>query len=491
MKKLLLSAALLAGTFSANAQLPDGSVAPDFTLTDINGNTQHLYAMLDAGYTVFIDVSATWCGPCWNFHNTNALEDLWTAHGPAGGTNVVAGTTDNVMVLYIEGDGTTNSADLNGTGTNTQGDWVTGVSHPIIDPAASAINSFNSAYGIGYFPTIYKICPNRILVEAGQASAAALYAGVAACPPPASNPADAAALSFDSDLVVCGGNYTPIVTIQNNGTTAMSSATVTVMNGATVVSTGSYSGNLATYATAQVTCSAITGFTGGTLTVTVTTTSDANAANGAVSGVITNAVQANGAVGTVAIVTDQYGTETTWTIKNASGTTIASGGPYANMGAAGTTTQPVVNFNMVSNMCYTFEILDEFGDGINSAQYGLGSYTVKDGTGTTIANGGVFTTDESKAFKSGVLGINELAIEGLNIYPNPTSDVLNVSFEAVNGDYVVTMLDLQGRVVATQNHTSLNGAQTLSIPVSEFAKGSYIVTISTNGISTSQNVIIK
>ena len=53
------------------------------------------------------------------------------------------------------------------------------------------------------------------------------------------------------------------------------------------------------------------------------------------------------------------------------------------------------------------------------------------------------------------------------------------------------MIDLQGRVVASQNHSSLNGAQTLSIPVSEFAKGSYIVTISTNGVSTSQNVIIK
>ena len=490
MKKLLLSAALLAGTFSANAQLPDGSVAPDFTLTDINGNTQHLYAMLDAGYTVFIDVSATWCGPCWNYHNTNALEDLWTAHGPAGGTNVVAGTTDNVMVLYIEGDGTTNSADLNGSGTNTQGDWVTGVSHPIIDPVASAINAFNSAYGIGYFPTIYKICPNRILVEAGQASAAALYASVAACPPPASNPADAAALSFDSDLVVCGGNYTPIVTIQNNGTTAMTSATVTVMNGATVVSTGSYSGNLATYGTAQVTCTAIAGFTGGTLTVTVTTASDANAGNGNTSGVISNAIQASGATGTVAIVTDAYGSETTWNIKNASGTVIASGGPYNDLAAAGTTVQTVVNFNMVSNMCYTFNIIDSYGDGINTT-YGAGSYTVKDATNATIASGGNFLSLETKAFKSGVLGINELAIEGLNIYPNPASDVLNVSFEAVNGDYVVTMLDLQGRVVATQNHTSLNGAQTLSIPVSEFAKGSYIVTISTNGVSTSQNVIIK
>ena len=34
----------------ATAQLPDGSVAPDFTTTDVNGNTHRLYDYLDEGY---------------------------------------------------------------------------------------------------------------------------------------------------------------------------------------------------------------------------------------------------------------------------------------------------------------------------------------------------------------------------------------------------------------------------------------------------------
>ena len=507
MKKLLLSAFVLASTsFSSNAQLADGSIAQDFTVTAYqswlstsgmnNNGTYNLYDYLDAGYTVILDVSATWCGPCWNHHLTGALDDLYINHGPAGQLGVSATTTDDVMVIWLDGDGATADATML-DGSGSIGNWIQPnatlgqIPFPMANPIAATASQINNGYDIAYYPTIYKICPNRVVSEVGQLNASQFYTSVGTCPPPASQSADAAALTFDSDLVVCGGAYTPIVTIQNNGTSAMTAATVTVLNGATVVSTGSYSGNLSTYGIAQVTCTAIAGFTGGTLTVNVTTSSDASASNGTVSGVVSNAVQANGAVGTVAIVTDQYGTETTWTIKNASGTTIASGGPYTDLGAAGTTTQPVVNFNMVSNMCYTFEILDDFGDGISSAQYGLGSYTVKDGTGTTIASGGVFTNDESKAFKSGTLAINEMAIEGLNIYPNPASDVLNVSFEAVNSDYEVTMIDLQGRVVASQNHSSLNGAQTLSIPVSEFAKGSYIVTISTNGISTSQNVIIK
>ena len=85
MKKLLLSVAILFGTATAaNAQLSDGSVAPNFTVTDINGNSHTLYDYLDNGYTVIMDMSATWCPPCWSYHTAGTLEDVWMNHGPAG-----------------------------------------------------------------------------------------------------------------------------------------------------------------------------------------------------------------------------------------------------------------------------------------------------------------------------------------------------------------------------------------------------------------------
>ena len=67
MKKTLLTLLVLAGISSANtanAQLADGSIAPDWTLTDINGTSHNLYSLLDNGYSVVIDLNATWCGPC-------------------------------------------------------------------------------------------------------------------------------------------------------------------------------------------------------------------------------------------------------------------------------------------------------------------------------------------------------------------------------------------------------------------------------------------
>ena len=164
------------GWTAAQAQIPDGSIAPDFTATDIDGVSHNLYDLLNAGKTVYLDVSATWCGPCWNYHNSHAFRDLWEAHGPDG--------TDEAYCFYIEGDAATNIACLYGPSGcvgGTQGDWVTGTPYPIIDDAGIA-----SAYQIAYYPTIFCICPDdKKVYEAGQLSAAALWSFRSShCAPP-------------------------------------------------------------------------------------------------------------------------------------------------------------------------------------------------------------------------------------------------------------------------------------------------------------------
>lgn len=444
MKKLLFSISLLTG-LTATAQLPDGSIAPDFTLTDIDGVTHNLYTYLDAGKTVFIDVSATWCGPCWNYHNTGALEDLWVAHGPAGGNGVDANTTDDVIVLYIEGDGTTTSADLHGTGGNTQGDWVTGVEHPIIDPAANIINAFNDDYAIGYFPTIYKICPNRIISEPGQATAAQLYAGVATCPPPASNPVDVNAMASHGATQICGpATYTPIVQIQNNGLDPLTSATITITQNGTTVSTGTYTGSLNTYAVADVTCSDITGFTGGNLVVTVTANNDADASNNGLNFTVTGAIETTSQI-LLTITTDGYASEIGWNIKNAS-----------NQVVPGTTDPTLANnqtynytYNLSTLGCYTFNITDSYGDGL----IGNGSINVRDNQNHVILNDEAYGTGKSVPFKVtsivSTAGIEEAAANNITVYPNPTKG----SFVIAGADMVnykdVQVLDNAGRVVAS------------------------------------------
>ena len=87
MKKFLQTAFVAAMTFfAANSygQLANGSILPaGINLTDLNGNTYDIDALISGGKTIFIDVSATWCGPCWGFHQTHILDDLFTQYGPS------------------------------------------------------------------------------------------------------------------------------------------------------------------------------------------------------------------------------------------------------------------------------------------------------------------------------------------------------------------------------------------------------------------------
>lgn len=102
MKKnyLLTLAVMFSVSNSFSSLPPDGSIVPDFTATDINGNEINLYSLLDSGYTVVLDFTATWCMPCWDYHTAHHLKDLWEDHGPAGADGVNANTTDDVYVIF-------------------------------------------------------------------------------------------------------------------------------------------------------------------------------------------------------------------------------------------------------------------------------------------------------------------------------------------------------------------------------------------------------
>jgi hypothetical protein len=155
MKKLLLALSLSAAfTQNASAQLSEGATAPDFTFTDINGNSHNLYSYLNQGKYVALDVFTTWCHPCWDYHTLGCLDSLYEKYDAPG-----AGTW---KVLSLEADVATTSADLHGTGSMTVGDWVTGTTYPTIDPSAgTAFTQFNSGFAIQYYPTLYLIGPNK------------------------------------------------------------------------------------------------------------------------------------------------------------------------------------------------------------------------------------------------------------------------------------------------------------------------------------------
>jgi hypothetical protein len=155
MKKLVLLFVFMLN-INVYAQLPNGSVAPDFTLTDYYGTTHNLYSYLNTGKTVFIEIFAAHCPVCWSYHQTNTMKNLYNNYGPNG--------TNELLVLALEHDqwNDSNAFIGNGPAWVTQGNWLDGTPFPIFDVEDPNRGVFID-YNVTFYPVVYKICPNKIV----------------------------------------------------------------------------------------------------------------------------------------------------------------------------------------------------------------------------------------------------------------------------------------------------------------------------------------
>lgn len=505
MKKalLLMVVAVMSSTMSF-AQLPAGSFGQDFTITDQFGVSHNLYNYLDQGYTVYLDISATWCPPCWDFHLSGSLDELYANHGPAGAPGVSANTTDDVMVIWIDGDGQTTDADMAGTGGNTQGNWLnpsgTAVAFPLANPATALANSINDDYAIAYYPTVYRICPNRIVTEVGPNDAAGLYATMQECPPPAFQSNDPSMLSYDGDLATCG-NVDVAVTIQNNGTSPLTACTITVTGG-TAPLTFNWTGNLATYAVETVNVGSVT-LTGSTnLNVSITSADD-NTANNSTSTPIAFAADGTTHV-KLDILFDRYPEESSWVITDDAGNTVASA-DYSTLPLPADNSTKIVDVYLPSTGCYTFTASDDYGDGFFDTQWGAaanGHFIV-----TTVNDAGanfstIWNYDGSYNFSEAaapsnvntVVGIEEVSLTaGVSVYPNPANDFINVAYGLTNNSVVtVDVINVVGaRVMTEYIGSQAAGNYTSRLDVSNLSAGVYMLNVTINGTANTVRVTVK
>lgn len=101
----------------------------------------------------------------------------------------------------------------------------------------------------------------------------------------------------------------------------------------------------------------------------------------------------------IQIVTDRYGSETTWELYDSELTIIAQGGPYTDLSANGTSAKPPVDL-CLPNGNYTFVVYDQFSDGMDSG-FGAGYYRL-------VKMNSDFTSDVFEIAKNGVFGANDV-----------------------------------------------------------------------------------
>lgn len=94
----------------------------------------------------------------------------------------------------------------------------------------------------------------------------------------------------------------------------------------------------------------------------------------------------------LSIVTDHYGSETSWKIYKADKEVVLQ-----KTEVYGNDKLYTYDFEMVPNVCYTLEVSDLFGDGMCCA-FGKGSYSLSYPNGTVFVCGGIFRYSQASTF---------------------------------------------------------------------------------------------
>lgn len=309
--------------------------------------------------------------------------------------------------------------------------------------------------------------------------------------------ATASANSIVNTFNICDGqSITPIVKVENSGAAITSINFSTSVNGGTAVPY-TFNGNIPAFESQEITLPAMVVNAIGINSVEVTITSvNGGAGNvGSVSVVtkpITIGSVANGLNAVVKMTTDRYGSELSWKLFNSSNVVVAQAGPFTDAAGTGAYPQADVNVNLSANECYKAVVYDSFGDGFDSG-YGNGDFKVQV-NGVSVATVATYSAGASMedAMKvSGTASIDEASAEiAMSVYPNPASGMVNISFEGKGADYSISIMDVSGRVVATQVVTA-SGSTTVEMPINSLQAGNYFVSIANGASSYTQKLMVK
>lgn len=472
------------------AQLPSGAIVPNFTTTDLNGQSWDLYNLLDQGKIVVLEISATWCPPCWAYHNGHAMHKFYEQHGPDG--------DNKARVLFVEGDPATNVNCLYGTsGCNnyTPGNWVAGTPFPIINDAAIA-----DSFKVNYYPSIYVICPNRKAYEIGQWNAADIWDQALTCPVAAGNN-NAGIFNYNNGTPlheVCETlELQPAFSIVNLGSNALTQATVALKWENTIVQTIEWTGNLGLYGEIPVTFDPLPVTTAGQLETQLTSINnnpvDDDPSNNTLLDSFSTAKEFNSLQVLLKLRTDQYGAETYWELRDENGAVLESGGNQdvgpngggkftginSGPGAYGNNHLIRDTFFLPEPGCYSFHIVDAYGDGM-CCDYGNGYYKLYnlDNPINPLLWGGVFKAYDDRAFSTAMLTAANEPYDNfldLQLFPNPAREQITLDFELPNAARTtVFIVNTLGQLVQqTEPEWRTAGTHQLTLPINHLPAGMY------------------
>ena len=81
------------------------------------------------------------------------------------------------------------------------------------------------------------------------------------------------------------------------------------------------------------------------------------------------------------------------------------------------------------------------------------------------------------------------SLPGMVVYPNPANEIMTLAFNGLQGETIVTMTDLNGKLVSTQVISEVF-QRTFNFSTTDLADGVYVVNVTNNGSTYAQRVMV-
>jgi hypothetical protein len=512
MKKILQSVtvafALLFAT-NAQAQLPDNGIYPGGLTLDsyqpsagYSGNliydmgTWDIDSILDAGTPVILDLFASWCAPCWNYHQAGTLEALYDNKGWGG--------SGEIAIFGVESDPSTAATKLEG---GDAGDWVNNTKYPMVNH-----NTVANMFNLAYYPTIVMICPDRQVTEVGQTTENGFISAMNTCSAPATAANDPRVLSVDPmTIAVCQQQTADVsieITVQNFSTAAINGMyDFEVLDASSnVVASASVNLNLQPYAVQNVVIGTVTANLGSnTFTSRITTANDDLSNDSQNINITVNPSSVleitPDMVVRIELSMDAYASEVGFALREGiptgdaatewSAATAGNSIAYLAQGSLSNGTTSFGQDYTINNYgCHFFVTYDDYGDGITYQNSG-GEARLISSTTDVIPGGWDYGTIKAYDFQSTV-GLNEKSgMNSLSVYPNPSVTSTNVVIELSEEAHVnISLVNTLGQNVFNKNLGTVNGSQNVQINTADLEEGIYLVNVTVNGNTTTQKISI-
>jgi ribosomal protein L2 len=76
--------------------------------------------------------------------------------------------------------------------------------------------------------------------------------------------------------------------------------------------------------------------------------------------------------------------------------------------------------------------------------------------------------------------VKSMVLNGLVISPNPSSSIFNIKFNGFESKILLSVYDLNGRIIATKRFTNIQGNTGVILNLNEVPEGIYFVKVSTD-----------